>query len=168
MAKKEQLQAPEAAPQLSGPKAPKVKGIESRLKPTRMNHIFNFDVADDGRYREVAVLKLAKGIDGSVASVHYIDIMLMDPVDKGRLKAIVTNVHADKYELWDLMSQNTLNNGKNALDYFHQLVKVVYGPGAVNTSMGGGLAGVQLERSQMIGSEFTDPSSGAIDTQAAN
>lgn len=156
-----------AAPKPTAPKQPVKKGIETRLRSTRMHHIFNFDVNDDGRYREVAVLKLSKGIDNSISAIHYVDIALMDNVDKGRLKALVTNVHADKYELWDLMSQNTLNNGKNALDYFHQLAKVVNGSGAINTAMGGGLAGVQAENNQMIGSQFTDTGSGALETQAA-
>lgn len=167
MAKRQPVEQTVAAP--AAAPAPKAKkGLESRLKPTRLNHIFNFDINDDGRYREIALIKMAKGIDGTVAAIHYIDIALLDNVDKGRIKAIITNVHANKYELWDLMSQNTLNNGKNALDYFHQLVKVVNGPGAINTSMGGGLAGVQVEKSQMVGSEFSDPSSGALETQAVN
>lgn len=144
------------------------KGLETRLKPTGLNHIYYFDVAGDGRLREVAVVKMAKLPDGTVQSVYYIDVALLDNVDKGRLKAIVTNRHADKYELWDLLSQNTLSNGKNALDYFHQLTKVENGPGAVNTGFSGGLAGVAPEGSSVIGSECSDPQSAALDTQPAN
>ena len=143
-------------------------GLETRLKPTGLNHIYFFDVTGDGRLREVAVVRAVKNPDGTVRSVYYIDVALMDQVDKGRMKGIITSRHADKYELWDLLSQNTLNNGKNALDYFHQMVKVEHGRGAVNTSMGGGLGGVAVESSQMIGSEFTDPTSASIETQAAN
>ena len=146
---------------------PKTKGLEGRLRPTGLNHVFYFDIEGDGRLREVAVVKAAKTSEGSIQSVYYIDIALLDNVDKGRLKALVTGTHADKYELWDLMSQNTLNNGKNALDYFHQLVRTVHGPGATNTSLGGGLAGVKLENNSMVGSEFTDPTSASLETQAA-
>ena len=142
-------------------------GLEARLKPTGMNHIYFFDVEGDGRLREVAVVKMAKNQDGTVRSVFYIDVALLDNIDKGRMKGIVTNRHADKYELWDLLSQNTLNNGKNALDYFHQLTRVVHGKGATNTSMGGGLGGAVIEGSAMVGSEFSDPSSAALDTQPA-
>lgn len=145
---------------------PKERRLEDRLKPTGLNHVFNFDIAGDGRWREVAVVKYDRNQDGSARAVYYIDVALLDQVDKGRIKGIITNRHSDKYELWDLMSQNTLSNGKNALDYFHQMVKIEYGTGAVNTDLGGGLANVKTEASSMIGAEFTDPSSAALDTQA--
>jgi len=146
----------------------KTAGLETRLKPTGLNHIFYFDVTGDSRLREVAVVKLDKNPDTSVRSVYYIDVALLDNFDKGRLKSIVTNRHADKYELWDLLAQSTLSNGKNGLDYFHQLVRVVHGEGATNTGMGGGLAGVKLESSDVIGAEFSDPTSASLDTQAAS
>jgi len=92
---------------------------------------------------------------------------LLDNIDKGRLKSIVTNQHANKYELWDLLSQNTLSNGKNALDYFHQLTRVVHGPGAVNTSFEGGIASAKSESGMVVGSDFSDPSSGSFDGQPA-
>ena len=144
------------------------KGLEDRLKPTSLNHIYYFDMLGDGRFREVAVVKVDKNENGTTRSVYYIDIALLDTVDKGRLKSIVTNRHADKYELWDLLSQSTLSNGKNALDYFHQLTKVEHGAGAVNTGFSGGLAGVAVQDAQVVGSEFSDPTSAALDTQAAN
>lgn len=136
-------------------------GLETRLIKTGMNHIYNFDVLGDGRYRQVAVVKLAKNPDGSVRSVYYIDVGLLDNIDKGRIKAIITGRHADKYELWDLLSQNTLSNGKNGLDYFHQLTRVEHGKGALVSggSSGGGLEGVMAESSQIVGSEFSDPTS---------
>jgi len=146
--------------------APVQQGLETRLKPTSMNHIFYFDVEGDGRLREVALVKAAKTQAGTIQSVYYIDIALLDNVDKGRLKSLVTSTHANKYELWDLMSQNQLNNGKNALDYFHQLVRTVHGPGATNTQLGGGLFNVQAEGNRMVGAEFTDPAGAALETQA--
>jgi len=153
-------------PALGGPPQQKrTPGLEARLRATSMNHIFFFDVEGDGRLREVAVVKAAKTHEGSIQSVYYIDIALLDNVDKGRLKGLVTGTHADKYELWDLMSQGTLNNGKNALDYFHQLVRTTHGPGATNTSLGGGLAGVKIESNTMVGAEFGDPAGASLDGQ---
>ena len=143
-------------------------GLEARLRPTSLNHVFFFDIEGDGRLREVAVVKAAKAHDGTVQSVYYVDIALLDNVDKGRLKGLVTGQHADKYELWDLMSQQQLNNGKNALDYFHQLVRTVHGPGATNTSLGGGLAGVRAESSAMVGAEFTDPTGATLESGPIN
>lgn len=168
---KQQPAALAAGPALSAPGAAAQKrtpGLEARLRPTSMNHIFFFDIEGDGRLREVAVVKAAKAHDGTVQSVYYIDIALLDNVDKGRLKGLVTGQHADKYELWDLMSQQQLNNGKNALDYFHQLVRNVHGPGATNTSLGGGLAGVKVESNSMVGAEFTDPQGATLESGPIN
>lgn len=168
---KQQLAAPGqptqalGAPAQGAPQQKRVPGLEARLRPTSMNHIFFFDVEGDGRLREVAVVKAAKTQTGSVQSVYYIDIALLDNVDKGRLKGLVTGQHADKYELWDLMAQGTLNNGKNALDYFHQLVRTVHGPGATNTSLGGGLSGVKIESNVMVGSEFGDTAGASLEGQ---
>ena len=146
----------------------KQKGLEDRLKPTGMQHIFYFDAVGDGRLKEVAVVKMDRAKDGTVLSIYYIDVSLLDNIDKGRLKTIVTSRHADKYELWDLLSQSTLSNGKNALDYFHQLTKVEHGQGAVVTGFSSGLAGVAAQGESIVGSEFSDPTSAALDTQAAN
>lgn len=146
----------------------KMKSLADRLKPTGMNHVFHFDINGDDRWREVAVVKLVKDSKGAILEVRYIDIALLDQIDKGRLKSIVTNIHANKYELWELMDMTITTNGLNALTYFHQLVKIVQGPGATNTTMGGGLANVPMERGEMVGAGFTDPSSGTLEGQAAS
>ena len=141
-------------------------GLEARIRPTGMNHIVHFDIANDGRYREVALVKMDKNKDNTVRSIWYIDVALLDQYDKGRLKSIVTNQHANKYELWDLLAQNTLSNGKNSLDYFHQLTRVVHGVGAVHGGgFDGGIAGAHSESSSIIGAEFSDPNSGSLDGQ---
>jgi hypothetical protein len=124
---------------------------------TQFRHVFLIDTADNGQLREVAVVK-----EEDNGTVYYIDIATLDNFDKGRLKSIVTSQHADKYPLWDLMSQVKLSNGKNALDYFHQLVKIKAAPGTVNTALGGGLATVAAQRNDLVGTGFTDPSSGVI------
>lgn len=150
------------------PKVKKPEGLEKRLTATGLNHVYYFDQTGDGRLREIALVKQDKNRDGTVRSIYYIDIMLLDNVDKGRLKSIITNRHSDKYELWDLLSQSTLSNGKNALDYFHQLTKVEHGAGAVNTGFGGGLASIAVQDNQVVGAEFSDPTSASLDTQASN
>jgi hypothetical protein len=147
---------------------PKGKVLEERLQPTRIKHVFNFDTTGDGSSREIAVVKMLKNTEGKIAELRYVDVALLDTVDKGRLKGIVLGRHSDKYELWDLMAQTMLSNGKNALDYFHQMVRIERGAGAVNTSLGGGLADVRIENNTMIGADFSDPSSGSMDTQVAN
>lgn len=85
-----------------------------------MPHIFWIDIANDGMFTECAVMKK----DG-LGNVFFFPLSALDKIDKGRLAKIVSNRNAEAFELWDLMSQITLNNGVNALEYFHQLVEVL-------------------------------------------
>jgi hypothetical protein len=81
---------------------------------------------------------------------------------------VLTGGHSDKYPLWELLSQERLSNGKNGLDYFHQMVRTKKAPGHVDNLMTGGGSlfdpSVRSETSTVIGSAFTDTSSGAIDS----
>lgn len=131
--------------------------------PTPLHHVFYVDVADNGQFKEVAVVK-----EWPNGSLSYIDIALIDNVDRGRLKRILQSPHADKYALWELMSQDRLSNGKNALDYFHQMVRTKKAPGHVDNLMTGGGSlfdpGVRAESNTVVASQFTDTGSGAIDS----
>ena len=69
---------------------------------------------------ECAVLK-----EDSFGNIHFIEIPNLDDIDKRRLVKILMDRNVEAFELWDLMAQKTLNNGINALEYFHQLVKVI-------------------------------------------
>ena len=129
-----------------------VKKIEKIATP--YNHVFSVDINDDGQMREVAIVK-----EDENGTLYYIDIVSLDNVDKGRIKGIVTSLHSDKYAMWDLMSQQKLSNGQNALDYFHQLVKVKAAPGTSNTVFGGGLATVRVESNKIVASDYTNPAS---------
>jgi hypothetical protein len=133
------------------------------MHPTPLKHVFYIDVADNGQFKEVAVVK-----EWPNGSLSYIDISLIDNVDRGRLKKVLTGGHADKYPLWDLLSQERLSNGKNALDYFHQMVKVKKAPGHVDNLMTGGGSlfdpSVRAESSAVVGSAFTDTASAVADT----
>lgn len=124
-------------------------------EPKKYRHLDYIDVQDNGQRREVAVLK--RWEDGSFS---YVDTAVLDGIDRGRLKSIIQSVHADKYELWELMSMTTLNNGLIALDYFHQLAKIKRAKGSINvigtaTSV---LDTPAVKNNTMIGAEFTDPS----------
>jgi hypothetical protein len=115
-------------------------------------------VNNDGVLEEIAVVK--RGADGTL---HYIDIAPLDPIDKARLKRIVSSQHADKYPLWELLAQSKLENGVNALDFFHSnLVKVKRGTGSKSTQFGGGLATAPSISQQMPGSEFSDPTEAVL------
>jgi hypothetical protein len=82
--------------------------------PTNLPHIFRVDIDDSGLLQEVAIVKEEE--DGTI---YYIQISSLHQIDKQRIKKIVTSIHADKYPLWELLSQAKLSNGMNALDFFH-------------------------------------------------
>lgn len=127
------------------------------LTPTKLPHVFLCDIDDTGLLKEIAVVK--KTADGSI---FYIDIDPLHQIDKARLKKIVSSPHADKYELWDLMSQSRLSNGMNALDFFHSnCVKVKRPKGAIATT--GSLADVPMANDKMIGTDFTNPAEATMD-----
>lgn len=129
--------------------------IEKRA--TDLKHIFLIDWNDDGILKEIAVVKESE--DGTLFGI---EVEKLHPIDKARLKKVITSVHADKYPLWELLSQGRLNNGMNALDFFHaNYVKIKRPRGAV---IGGGLASVAVDADdgKMIGAQFADPRGGVV------
>jgi hypothetical protein len=119
---------------------------------SRLPHVEYLDIHENGALREVAVVK--KWEDGSIS---YIDIELLDRTDKGRLKAALMDVHADKDPLHVVLSRRTESNGMNSLDYFHPLVKLKRGKNAINTMQSGGLANVRPTSTKSIADGFTNP-----------
>jgi hypothetical protein len=118
----------------------------------KFTHVELKDVDGTGILREVVVMK--RWDNGSYS---YIETALLDNVDKGRLKGIITGPHADKYEAWELCELTNLSNGMNALDYFHQVTRHKREQGSI-ASQGQGLSTVSAIRtSKIIGSEFTNP-----------
>ncbi len=81
-------------------------------------HIGWIDLKKNGVFVECAIMKR-----DSNGNVYYFPIKWLDEIDRRRLYKIITNRNARSFELWDLASQITLNNGVNALVYFHQLVR---------------------------------------------
>lgn len=79
-----------------------------------------------GRLTECAVMK-----EDEWGNLYYFSLADLDQIDRRRLLKIVTDRHAATMQLWDLMSQKTLGNGMNALNYFHQLVKVITPEGTI-------------------------------------
>lgn len=123
--------------------------IEKRK--TDLHHVWLIDWNDDGLLREIAVVMEAP--DGSI---YGIEVDKLHPIDKARLKKFLVSVHADKYPLWELLSQGQLNNGINPLDFFHMnYVKIKRPRGAV---LGGGLASIEVYGDdKQIGSQFSNP-----------
>ena len=93
---------------------------------SKFNHVEWLDLKDDGVLTECAIMKREPNGD-----TYFFPLTTLDNVDKSRLLSIITRRDAHLYELWDLMSNITLGNGMNALNYFHQLAKVKTASGQV-------------------------------------
>jgi hypothetical protein len=124
---------------------------------TNINHVELIDIDDSGLLREVAVVK--RDEDGTL---HYIDIASLAEIDKGRLKKILMSPHADKYPLWELLSQSRLSNGLNALDFFHYNFIKVKRPAGARASLSS-IKDSKVVDDTIVGSEFTNPAEATLD-----
>ena len=142
--------------------APTVSKIEKR--PTDLRHVFLLDWNDDGLLKEIAIV-----MEKNDGTIYGIEVEKLHPIDKSRLKKFLVSVHADKYPLWELLSQGKLNNGVNPLDFFHMnYVKIKRPRGAI---LGGGLASIEVYQSDAMigttigGKQTTDPRAGTVTSE---
>jgi hypothetical protein len=98
------------------------------VRPGHLPHIKWIDLQGNGTLVECAVM--AQDAQGNI---NYIQVNHLDAVDRRRLLKIITSRQASQFPLWDLLSNITLNNGVNALAYFHQLVRVITPSGVIST-----------------------------------
>ncbi len=120
-------------------------------------HIKWLELKKDGIMHECAIMKTDEH-----GNVYYFELGKIDSIDKQRMARLLMNRNADRHELWDLMSQTTLNNGVNALTYFHQLVKIISPDGVIYTPRGGV---VGTERRQ--GEVALDPAKNPVEQNVA-
>jgi hypothetical protein len=107
---------------------------QSRKKENKMINILKgkyahvgwVDLENKGIMTECAIMK-----NNPQSGLFFIKLNNLDIIDKQRLLRIVVNRNAHLYELWDLMSNITLGNGANALDYFHQYVRCLTPSGEI-------------------------------------
>ncbi len=90
------------------------------VRPGHLPHLKWIDLGGDGVLVECAVMSQDK-----FGNIVFIRVNQLDAVDRRRLLKIITNRNSNQFPLWDLMSNITLNNGVNALTYFHQLVEMI-------------------------------------------
>ncbi len=101
-------------------------------QPGQFPHVKWIDVRSDGILCECAVVN-----EDVYGNVYFFELSKLDAIDKQRIFKVLTKRDADKYPLWDLLSNTTLGNGMNALDYFHQLVKVLTPSGKITNPRAG-------------------------------
>lgn len=93
---------------------------EAVKKDANLPHVEWIDLNDNGVAVECVVVKR----DKNSGDLYFIKAEEMDQIDRDRMVSILRKRDAGRYELWDLLSNTTLGNGENALEFFHQLVKV--------------------------------------------
>ena len=87
---------------------------------TAIPHVYRIDLYNDGLAHECAVLSQDR-----FGNMYILKISDLDSIDRARIGKIVQHRYINQLPLWDVMSQTTLKNGVNALDYFQQLVKAI-------------------------------------------
>jgi len=133
------------------------KSDKIEKKATQLPHIFLIDWHDTGLLTEVALVKEEE--DGTL---HGILVDTLHPIDKGRLKKVVTSIHADKYPMWELMSQATLSNGLNFLDYAHYNLVKVKRPKGARTSTTSLANFTVTQTDKLVGSDTSNPAEFAV------
>lgn len=82
-------------------------------------HVQYLDLYGNGIFTEVVVVK--EEVNGDK---YFLQTNLLDIIDLERLRNILDKRDSAAYPMWDLMANTMLRNGMNALEYFHQLVRV--------------------------------------------
>jgi hypothetical protein len=108
-------------------------------KHNELPHIEWVDLGENGVAIEVVVVKRDPRND----DLYFIKTEDLDQIDRNRLTQILRKRDAGKYELWDLLDNTVLGNGENALEFFHQLVRVRTARGQILVP-GSGRAGIAL------------------------
>lgn len=106
-------------------------------------HVEWLDLNNDGNLHEVAVVKRDR-----LGNVYFLQLRELDVIDRRRLAGILTNRNAPNMELFELFSQITLGNGMNALEYFHQLVRIKTAAGPIVQSGRAGQRMIQVNAPQ--------------------
>ncbi len=120
--------------------------------PGKIPHTQWIDLKNNGVLVECAVLK-----EDGFGNVYYIEVPSLDGIDKNRLTRIIATPRSAEIPLWETMGNSMLKNGMNALDYFHQLVKVITPEGVVMNPRIGSVGTGKLDTvvPQNLGDEST-------------
>lgn len=74
----------------------------------------------DGKLQDVLIMHKISNTEMIILKICY-----LDNIDRNRLIAIFNKCEHTNIELWKILQYNTLSNGMNALEYFHQLITVI-------------------------------------------
>lgn len=102
------------------------------IRAGHLPHIKWIDLNNNGVLIECAIMN-----EDTLGNISFVQVNQLDAVDRRRLLKIITSRTAQQFPLWDLLSNITLNNGVNALTYFHQLVRTISQNGVISTPRAG-------------------------------
>ena len=88
--------------------------------PTGLPHVEWIDLHNDGIAQEIIVMSRNQ----TTGDIYFIAIQDLDQIDRLRMLRVLKRKDAAKYPLYELLANETLKNGMNALEFFHQLVKI--------------------------------------------
>lgn len=130
---------------------------------TAYPHIEWLDLHGKGVLTECAVMR--KDANGNI---YHFQIASLDSIDKTRLRNILVSRNAKNFPLWDLMQQVTLGNGINALEYFHQLVKVLTPSGQIIDATHGRMGASVVRRTSDLKKPDPTSATGTVSTETQN
>lgn len=133
-----------------------------RTAPGRYPHVQWIDLAGNGVMVECAIMKT-----DAHGNLYYIELPRLDRIDRNRMVKILMDRNAPNFELWDLMSQRSLNNGMNALEYFHQLVKVITADGVIMNPRAGTVGTGTVKLDEVTAAPASSKKAAAKATKAA-
>lgn len=121
----------------------------------RVPHIAEADIEGNGVGVAIAVV----AINPQNKDLLYIRLDRLDDIDLRRLTQILQTRDSARWPLWDLLLQKTLPNGQNAMEFFHQLVRVrtVTGITAGTPGQTSGGSGVSLHQMFGLGAGYRGP-----------
>jgi len=80
-------------------------------------------------------------------TIYYIDPDHLDNIDRKRLSRALRRANKSGVELWVILRDTKLSNEKNALEYFHQLVRT-YRPAGADTAPSAQVLTQRVQRAQ--------------------
>lgn len=87
---------------------------------TNVPHVEWIDLHNDGIAHEIIVL--SRNVNNG--DLYFISMTDLDQIDRLRMAKVLNKKDAAVIPLWELLSHETLKNGMNALEFFHQLAKI--------------------------------------------
>lgn len=136
----------------------------NQLTTSYKKHVRHITLKDPTILIECAILKELPNGD-----LFYFTIESLDLVDRKRLVNILSRPDSHTRDLCDVLQQVTLNNGANALEYFHQLAYVkTKGGGIMKPAVGrSGASMVQVSEAPKLNS-VVEPTTDTTPTPSGN